>query len=795
MRRRSFSWNATRPWLVVLVVVALTCPERVLAAIVTMKNGMQFEGRVSKIAALNENPLSPSRQAGEVDVQPIVIIDDSLRRIFVSSHQVTAYAESPPLGHERIVIDQRVASAGRGIGSVGAIIRITPYDEFGRRIYSMQGPRGRLDVIQGITEVTPTYSKVEGLLVDNPFVWDMRVATSSIPRDVLSKILRRQVGDDKPDGRLQVVRLYIQAERYHDALAELNEVIARFPDLSHLRDQAKRLRQLLAQELLDEIELRQDAGQHNRVAILLANFPDEGVAGETLLQVRDELAEYDKRKGQYDRVLERLDELIPKIEDEDARTQLAPIHEEIRIELSVHSLNRMADFLRLSDDATLKPGQKVALAVSGWLLGPGAATDNLAIALSLVQSRDLATEYLRTRLPHEHAEILDKLAEQEGGSPQYLAQLIAQMKPPIVTEPQDGAIPGQLELTVPGIEDQPEFTYHVQLPPEYHPLRRYPCIVTLNGAGTTPQQQIDWWAGDYDERSQMRTGQAARRGFIVLAPQWRKTYQRAYEFSPREHAAVLFSLRDACRRLSIDTDRIFLSGHSIGGDAVWDIALAHPDLWAGVIPIVANSGKYVNRYTDNGRSLPWYFVGGEKDHAWLIDNALEMDRYLKKPGFDITVVQYQGRGHEHFQDEIQHIFAWMELSSHRRNFFPREFEVVSMRPWDNYFWWLELDDFPAESMVVPAEWPPGRGTRPLQTRARVLETNGVTVRTGAQSATVWISPELLSFDKRINVSVNGRDERNEIKADASVLLEDVRTRGDRQHPFWAKVELRGRSRR
>ena len=56
-------------------------------------------------------------------------------------------------------------------------------------------------------------------------------------------------------------------------------------------------------------------------------------------------------------------------------------------------------------------------------------------------------------------------------------------------------------------------------------------------------------------------------------------------------------LRDACKRFSIDIDRVFLSGHSMGGDAAWDIGLAHPDLWAGVIPIVAAADKYVNAAT------------------------------------------------------------------------------------------------------------------------------------------------------------------------------------------------------
>lgn len=760
------------------------------AAVVTMKSGMRFEGRIAKIAGLNDNPLNPQGSSGEVDVQPIVIIDDDLRRIFVASQQVTAYAESPPRGHERIRIDQRTATTGRAISSIGSILRVTPFDDYGRRIFSLQGPQGKLDVIQGITEVTPSYTKVEGLLVDNPFVWDMRLATSSIPRPTLSKILRRQVGEENPDGRLQIVRLYIQAQRYQDALFELNDVIKKFPDLSSLQEQASRLKQLLAQELLDEIALRQAAGQHQRVNVLLQYFPDQGVAGETLLQVRDRLAEYELRKMQYDRVLSLLEKQIPEIKDEGLTDSLRAIQEEIRLELSIHTLNRMADYLRLADDETLTPNQKVALAITGWLLGSGAGMDNLAVALSLFKSRDLAAQYLRSKLPHERTELLDQLKAEEGGAPRYLAPLLAQMKPSLEMPEQALSVPGLFELNVPGTETQTEFTYTIQLPPEYHPLRRYPCIVTLHGTGTTPQQQIAWWAGDYDEKSQIRKGQAARHGFIVIAPHWTKPYQQEYEYSPQEHAAVLFSLRDALHRFSIDTDRVFISGHSVGGNAAWDMGVSHPDLWAGVIPIVAKGDKYIHRYTENAKGLPMYFVGGEKDSAWLHENALELERYLRKPGYDVTVVQYQGRGHEHFLDEIQHIFTWMQLNAHKRNFFPRELEVMSMRPWDNFFWWLELEDFPAETMVVPAQWPPARGVRPVATRARVQENNHVVVRTGAQLTTVWLTPEIISFERPIEVSINGREVKQEIQPSAEVILEDVRTRADRQHPFWAKVDSR-----
>ena len=69
------------------------------------------------------------------------------------------------------------------------------------------------------------------------------------------------------------------------------------------------------------------------------------------------------------------------------------------------------------------------------------------------------------------------------------------------------------ELTAPGLPEDPLIKYLVQLPPDYDPYRRYPCVVTLSGAGTTPEQQIDWWAGAYSAAPRRAT--ARRRGMAT----------------------------------------------------------------------------------------------------------------------------------------------------------------------------------------------------------------------------------------------------------------------------------------
>jgi pimeloyl-ACP methyl ester carboxylesterase len=311
--------------------------------------------------------------------------------------------------------------------------------------------------------------------------------------------------------------------------------------------------------------------------------------------------------------------------------------------------------------------------------------------------------------------------------------------------------------------------------------------VTLSDAGVAPEQMLDFWAGpQVAEKGGERLGQATRQGYIVIAVNWRQLHQYTYEYTAREHHAVLGAVRDACRRFAIDTDRIYLTGHGVGGDAAWDIAIAHPDVWAGVIPVCAVAGRYVERYAKNAPYVAWYVVGGELDGDKTARNAQQLDRYLK-PNTDATFVEYLGRGYEPFGDEIQRIFDWM---GRRRRTMPKEIEYVTMRPWDNFFWWLEAEGLPAKSMVAPSSWPPPRNVRPFQIEGKVTANNRLHVTARVEKPTVWLSPELVDFNQQMVVEVNNRaiSPRDRfVRPDLNVLLEDARTRADRQHPFWAKL--------
>lgn len=756
-----------------------------------MKDGRVYEGRLARLSSAGQQPVTAAAEGGEA--QPIVLIDDNLRRIFVPKGQVQQAVASDLPPNEAFPIQQRVVRQGARVTPIGPLSHISAWDEFGRRSLEMQTGKDLINIIQGITVITPQWTKVESIQQGGKnYTWDMRIATSSIPTEMLKKIVHKRVGD-KLDGRLKVVRLFLQGERYGEAQAELEQIIADFPENKRQFEPTLReLRQLFARRALEEIKVRRGAGQHKLAIQLLEGFPAEGVAGETLQAVKQTLDEYRLDYDHVNQVIKKLDEHRAALDDAALGKKLEPIRDEIVEELNLHSLNRMAAYRQSWDYDKLKPEGKLALGISGWLVGADDAVQNLPVAVSLVKVRDLVRQYLIEPVAERRRELLAEISSQEGATPQLVAKLLEYLLPPVATEPQTDGQPKDAparfyELQVAGLAGEPEVTYYIQLPPEYDPHRRYPTIVTLNGSGTTPKLQIDWWAGSAGAEGE-RHGQGTRYGYIVIAPAWAKEGQSGYNFSAAEHRAVLNSLRDAARRFSIDTDRVFLSGHSMGGSAAWDIGLAHPDLWAGIIPIVARGDKYVELYWENLRRVPFYLVGGQLDGGLSNKNAKEIDRYMKR-GFNATWVEYQGRCHENFSDEILRLFDWM--SRYQRDFFPKDFTCHSLRPGDCFFWWVELANFSEKAMVEPEEFP-RKGSRPARTKALVNAANGLNVSTGAGKTTVWLAPELVDFQQKISVTVNGKSARlpaTGVAPSLSVLLEDARTRADRLHPFWAKVEM------
>jgi predicted esterase len=743
-----------------------------------LRNGMVLRGTMAEIASLKEG--FGAAAAGQINVRPIWLIDDGLRRIYIHGKGMS---EGNPIDvgdlERTIEFAQKKPLGGKIVAGLGSIEALSQFNEFGRRVLTIRGPQGPVHVVQGMTELNSRYAKLIALKGRPNLVWDMRVATSSLDSESLKSIFRRRVNPNDLNARLEVVRFFIAAERYEDAKQALQQTIVDFPsDAADLRPQLTALTERQGTQLLAEAETRAEAGQYELARGILSGFPLQAVGRITRIQVEDALKKLDDSKDQAGAIVKQLQGHVAQLNAAQAAS-LQPIVGEIAAGLSADTLARLSDYSRLGNADQLPLDNRVALAVAGWLLGSGSGEQNLSVATSLVKVRDLVAEYLGTADPLRRSAILDTLRNLEGAEPEYVDRMLPLLLPALAWP--EGAEDDQIAglYTV----ETERASYMIQLPPEYNPLREYPCIVALHEARGQPQDQIDWWAGNYNDAKGMRRGHASRHGFIVVAPQWSRPAQRSYEYTPLEHERVLVAMRDAMRRSSIDADRIFIAGHGEGGTAAWDTALAHPDLWAGMISISGSPAKTVPHYEPNSHHVPMYMVMGELDGNRA--NGSIIDDYMSFK-HDAMVVMYRGRGREYFYDEIHRLFEWMMLSAHSRQDPPREIETATMRHGDQFFWWLEVGELKPGAAINPILWDQAKRIRAAKVSASIGSGNQIRVTNGpSESFRVLLRPQQgIDLAQPVVIRYRSRTERVEFDGSLEHLLEDVRQRADRKRAFW-----------
>jgi len=746
-----------------------------------LRNGLVIRGSMTQIATLKEG--FGAAGANHAALRPIWLIDDGLRRVYIHGRGMVA-GNPIDVGdlEQPIEFWQPKPLGGKVVAGLGNILDVSPFNEFGRRILTMRGPEGTVRIVQGIKELNSRYAKLVALKGNPSLTWDMRVASRSIDSKTLHAIFHRRLDRADLDARLQGVRFFIAAERYGDAKIALQETIDAFPDEAELSAQVIALTERQASQLLTEAEVRAEAGQYELARGILSQFPVQSVGRVTKIQVEDALGKLNESKTKTQSLIEQLKGQVALL-DNGQRDALRPIVDEIALGLSPDTLARLSDYSLLGSVEDLPMDNRVALAVAGWLLGSGSGEQNLSVATSLVKVRDLVAEYLSTQDGARRGEILQLFQNLEGAVPEYVDRMLPRLAPilPMVEGSADETIDGLFFIETDLAQ------YVIQLPPEYNPLRQYPCIVALHESRSSPIGQVDWWSGVYNVETNMRLGHASRQGFIVVAPLWSRDRQQVYEYTAVEHARVLAAMRDAMRRASIDSDRVFIAGHGEGATAAWDIALAHPDLWAGMISISGSPGKTVTHYKSNAQYVPIYLVMGELDQN-RADGSL-INEYMSFK-HDAIVVMYRGRGREYFYDEVPVLFDWMKLPAHRRRPMPVKFDVSTMRTGDQFFWNLELGKLNPSVAINPILWEQASRLRAGKVSMSIGDNNLVTVSGPAESFTVLLRPsDDIDLNQQIKVRHGNRTKRVDFDGSIEYLLEDVRRRADRKRAFWMSISL------
>jgi predicted peptidase len=201
-----------------------------------------------------------------------------------------------------------------------------------------------------------------------------------------------------------------------------------------------------------------------------------------------------------------------------------------------------------------------------------------------------------------------------------LGGLLAMTVRGLSQEPQPGKQVEQ-SLEIPG---QAAVGYLLYLPEDYDPQsdQKWPLMLFLHGRGESngPLSLVAKWGPP----------QLVQRGenlpYILVSPQCPRDDRWADD---NQQAAVLKLLDSVSERYRVDTQRIYLTGLSLGGFGSWRLAADHPQRFAAVVPICGGGNP---QWAESLAPLPIWVWHGTEDRAVPYERSEAMVSAIREAG-------------------------------------------------------------------------------------------------------------------------------------------------------------------
>ena len=170
----------------------------------------------------------------------------------------------------------------------------------------------------------------------------------------------------------------------------------------------------------------------------------------------------------------------------------------------------------------------------------------------------------------------------------------------------------------------------------YYPASKgpWPVLVYVHGGS--------WYQGDKAEGEGWRG--MNDRGFLVVSVNYRLgDYQTKFPAMIEDVKCAVRYLRAHSSDYNIDPDRIYLTGHSMGGYGTWSVAMNHPDVFAALAPVAG--GANVPAAMSKIAHIPQLVVHGDNDPTVPVERSRVMVAEGKKLGVEIKYIEVPGGDH------------------------------------------------------------------------------------------------------------------------------------------------------
>lgn len=141
--------------------------------------------------------------------------------------------------------------------------------------------------------------------------------------------------------------------------------------------------------------------------------------------------------------------------------------------------------------------------------------------------------------------------------------------------------------------------------------------------------------------------------FVAVSPQC-----PGHTFWPVEHDALLALLDTITGTYNIDSDRVYLTGLSMGGYGTWSFAAQYPDRFAAIAPICGGGNAVLS--AEALKTVPIWAFHGAKDSVVPLIESEQMVKAINAKGGNAKLTIYPEADHNSWTETYANpeLYEW-----------------------------------------------------------------------------------------------------------------------------------------
>ncbi|MCX6866784.1 MAG: prolyl oligopeptidase family serine peptidase [Verrucomicrobia bacterium] len=209
-----------------------------------------------------------------------------------------------------------------------------------------------------------------------------------------------------------------------------------------------------------------------------------------------------------------------------------------------------------------------------------------------------------------------------------------------------------------------EISYLLYLPANYSATSKVPLMLFLHGRGESqgPLSVVAKWG------LPARVEHGYAYPFVIASPQ---CPTNEFWDQANQQQLLLGLLDHLVKTMSIDADRVYLTGLSMGGYGSWRLAADHPERFAAVVPI-CGAGNPAD--AEKLKQLPIWAFHGNEDRVVPLQKSQEMVEAITKSGgakVRFTILEHIGHHSWDAAYASPDLYEWLARQTASQNKLPK----------------------------------------------------------------------------------------------------------------------------